>query len=58
MKDREAVKSVQDLHNEIDRLKEELAYQNSEVERLEADRAILGDLFDRGIIDDKGNLLQ
>ena len=58
MKDHEDVKSVQDLHNEIDRLKEELAYQNSEVERLEADRVILGDLFDRGIINDKGNFLQ
>ena len=49
---------MQDLHDKIDRLKEELAYQNSEVERLEADRAILGDLFDRVIIDCKGSLLQ
>ena len=56
--EKEAASSVPSLVKEIDELKEELMEKEMEIKRLEADRHILSDLFDKGIIDSEGNVLK
>ena len=44
--------------NEIVDLKNELMQRDAEIDRFEANRLILKDLFDKGIIDGEGNVLK
>ena len=44
-----------EMHHEINDLINELAKKNGEIEHLIADRAILSQLFDKGMIDEHGN---
>ena len=46
---------VPELRYEIDRLNEELALKDAEIEHGMADRWILKELFNKGIIDEEGN---
>ena len=50
--------SIQSLVDEIDNLKKELMTKDREIERLETERYILSNLFDKGIIDAEGNVLK
>ena len=55
---KEAASSVPSLVKEIDELKEELIAKEIEIERLEVDKHILSDLYDKGVIDSEGNVLK
>ena len=55
---KEAASSVPSLVKEIDELKEELMAKEIEIERLEVNRHILSDLYDKGVIDFEGNVLK
>ena len=44
------------LHKEIDELRDEFVVKEREIEHLQADRAILVELYDLGLIDEQGIL--
>ena len=48
--------SIIELHHEIDDQVNELANKDGEMEHLIADHAILSELFDKGMIDEHGNV--
>ena len=49
--------SIPNLMNEITDLKNEIMLRDAQIDRLEEDRTILKDLFEKGVIDEEGNLL-
>ena len=53
----EELASIPGFVVEIDNLRQELEVKEREIELLMADRDILKDLYEKGVIDDKGNLL-
>ena len=57
-KEKEDRESIPSLMNEIDDLKNELMQRDAEIDSFEANRLILKDLFDKGIIDGEWNVLK
>ena len=55
---KEELYSIPLFQNKIRELKEDLAEKNKEIENLERDQDILRDLYERGIIDANGNLIE
>ena len=51
-------KKVPNLIHEIENLREELTEKEVQLKKNEADRAILGELYDKGVIDEHGNVLK
>lgn len=54
----ELLKSIPNLKEEIEELRKELMVKQRDIERLETDRLILSDLYEKRIIDSQGNLLK
>ena len=52
------LKEILELRNEIERLNEELAMKEEELEKRMEDGVILKELFRKGIIDEDGNPLK
>ena len=52
------LKEIPELRNEIERLNEELAMKEEELEKRMEDGVILKELFRKGIIDEDGNPLK
>ena len=52
------VESIPSLVNEIEDLKKEILLSDGEIDHFEKERLILENLYDKGIIDGEGNVLQ
>jgi uncharacterized protein YlxW (UPF0749 family) len=57
-KEREHQAQVSGLENEIHALQNELKDADEKMEKMKKNSDILSDLFEKGIIDDNGNLIQ
>ena len=57
MKD-EAFESVNPLKQELHLLRQELEEKEKQMAEMEEDRKILGMLYEKGVIDDHGNLVE
>ena len=55
---KENAESIPFLVNEIEDLKNEILLKDAEINRFEIERLILKNLYDKGIIDGEGNVLQ
>ena len=55
---KDAAKQVPELLSEIESLRQVIEEKDREIERNDADRMILGSLYEKGIIDGEGNLPQ
>ena len=55
---KEELDSIPLFQNKIRELEEDLAEKNKEIENLEKDQDILRDLYECGIIDANGNLIE
>ena len=55
---KENAESIPSLANEIEDLKNEILLRDAEIDRFEKERLILKNLYDKGIIDGEGNVLQ
>ena len=55
---KENAESILSLVNEIEDLKNEILLRDAEIDRFEEERLILKNLYDKGIIDGEGNVLQ
>ena len=55
---KENAESIPSLVNEIEDLKNEILLRDAEIDRFEKERLILKNLYDKGIIDGEGNVLQ
>ena len=51
------IDSIPDLHDEIDKLKEELELKDKELKEHEEQRKMLARLFESGVINDRGELI-
>ena len=54
---KDAIDSIPNLHYEIDRLKEELEQKDKELNEREEQRRMLARLFESGVINDRGELI-
>ena len=54
---KDAINSIPNLHNEIDKLKAELELKDKEFNEREEQRRMLARLFESGVINDKEELI-
>ena len=54
---KDAIDSIPNLHDKIDRLKEELEQKDKELNEREEQRRMLARLFESGVINDRGELI-
>ena len=54
---KEELDSIMSFQNKINELKEDLAEKSKEIDILKADQDILHDLYERGIIDANGDVI-
>ena len=52
------IESIPVYLEEIDNLKQELEIKELEIEKLMSEHEILSELYDKGVIDEKGKLIQ
>ena len=53
----QALKSIPLLQDEVEKLKDEIREKDEKLQRNDEERGILARLFDKGIIDSDGNLI-
>ena len=58
MEDKETLKSIPGLLMQIDDLNKEITVQQYEIEKNESERQILKQLYDKGYIDNQGNIIK
>ena len=50
--------TIPNLNYEIEQLRQELALKDDELQRAEADKAILRELYDQGVINAEGDIIK